>query len=280
MSKILLQLLSFGKTYLSSLGTIWIIVGMYNEFMPSKIDCSFWFLLGIALILAILWFLVDGYFIDGFLKQKIVLNSNAFNTKIIIKFGDLFKQDGWKAIPVNEFFDSVVDEMHVSSKSLHGMLLQKYWGSNTEDWDQQINNSLSDRDLIENVSRKSGKSKRYRIGATAIAKRNGNNFLCVALTKTDINTLQASANPIELYQSITGLLTKSREVCSGSSLNIPLIGSGLSRTGIKTNIIVNLILTAIFEESRKSKITEEIRIILPKNKKNDFNLNTIQKDWR
>lgn len=274
------MLLSFGKTYLSCIGVIWLFVEMYNGLMPISIDCSVWFLLGIAIILAILWFLIDGYCINGFLKQEIVLDSNAFDTKIVIKFGDLFKQNGWKTIPVNEFFDSIVDENHVSSKSLHGMLLKKYWNPNVEDWNQQINNSLSDRDLIENVSRNSGKSKKYKIGATAIAKKNENNFLCVALTKTDIGTLQASANPIELYQSITGLLTKSREVCSGSSLNIPLIGSGLSRTGIKANIIVCVILTAIFEESRKSKITEEIRIILPENKKKDFNLNTIQKDWR
>lgn len=274
-------LLSFGKTYFSCVGVIWLFVGMYNELTPlNKIGCSFWFLISIALIFAVFWFLVDGYFIDGFLKRKIVLKSNAFDTQIVIKFGDLFKQDGWKAIPVNEFFDSIVDDNHVSSKSLHGILLKNYWSRNTENWDQQINDSLSDRDFIENVSRNPGKSKRYRIGATAIARKNGNNFLCVALTKTDIDTLQASANPIELYQSINGLLIKSREVCSGSSLNIPLIGSGLSRTGIKANIIVNIILMNIFEESKRSKITEEIRIILPKNKKKDFNLNTIQKDWR
>nr|WP_292374124.1 macro domain-containing protein [Methanosarcina sp. UBA411] len=99
------------------------------------------------------------------------MNSNAFDTKIIIKFGDLFKQDGWKPIPVNEFFDSVVDERHVSFKSLHGAILKKYWSNNINDWDQQIIRSLSDCDFIESVTRDSGKSKKYKIGATAITKK-------------------------------------------------------------------------------------------------------------
>ncbi|AKB19627.1 macro domain-containing protein [Methanosarcina sp. WWM596] len=273
------MLLSFGKTYLSCIGVIWLFVEMYNGLMPLSINCSVWCLISIALICSILWFLFDGYFIGGSLKQTIVVNSNAFDTKVIIKFSDLFKQEGWKTIPVNEFFDSIVDDKHVSSKSLHGILLKNYWNQNTEDWDQQINSSLSDKDLIEKVSRNSGKLNRYKIGATAIAKKDDNNFLCVALTKTDINTLQASAGPIELYQALTGLLIKAREVCSGSSLNIPLLGSGLSRTGIKANIIVDLILMAIFEESKKSKITEEIRIILPTNKRKDIDINTIHKNW-
>ena len=69
-------------------------------------------------------------------------------------------------------------------------------------------------------------------------------------------------------------------MCAGAALNIPLLGSGLSRTGIKLNILVDLIMMVIFEESKKAKVTEEIRIILPKNKTKEIDLNTLQKDWR
>jgi len=248
--------------------------------MPESINCSFWQLLFIALILAVIWFLVNGYYIDGFLKQTIVLSSNAFDTKIVIKFGDLFSQDGWKAIPVNEFFDSIVDGRHVSSKSLHGILINKYWNGETEDWDQQVKNSLSGSNLIEDVPRNSGNTQKYAIGSTAVVRKNNNCFFCVALTKTNTNTLQASATPSELHQSLIGLLVKAREFCSGSPLNIPLFGSGLARTNIRPNIIVNLILLAIFEESKKEKITDEIRIIIPKSKKKDVDLSTIYKNWR
>lgn len=272
--------LTLTRTFLSSVGILWLFVEMYNGLMPKDIDCSFWCLILIAFILGIIWFFLDGFLITGFLKRKIEIRSNAFDTRIIIQFGDLFEQDGWKAVPVNEFFDSLVDDKHVSSESLHGIFLQKLWGGNIADWDKQIDNSLSDNDFIEQIDRKSGKTKRFKIGTTAIAEKDGNKFLCVALTKTNIGSLQADATSIDLIQSLNGLLIKSREVCAGASLNIPLLGSGLSRTGIKLNILVDLILMVIFEESKKAKVTEEIRIILPKDKTKEIDLNTLQKDWR
>ncbi|MFH1542683.1 MAG: macro domain-containing protein [bacterium] len=197
-----------------------------------------------------------------------------------MQFGDLFEQDGWKTIPVNEFFDSLVDDKHVSAESLHGIFLQKFWAGNIVDWDKQIDNSLSENDLLEEIKRNSGKTKRYRIGATAIAEKDGNKFFCVALTKTNIGSLQAAATSIDLLQALSCLLVKAREICAGNALNIPLLGSGLSRTGIKLNILVDLILMVIFEESKKNKITDKIRIVLPKNKIKEIDLNTLQKDWR
>jgi len=246
--------------------------------MPVHISLSFFRLIIIAVILGIIWFVVDGLCFDGFLKQTIVLSSNAFETKIIIKFGDLFKQDGWKAIPVNEFFDSIVDDRHVSSKSLHGILLNKYWSNDTEDWDSQVKNSLHDTNF-EKITRASGKTEKYPIGSTATVQKDENKFLCVALAKTEVNTLQASASLSDLNTSLIGLLKKSREACSGFPLNIPLFGSGLSKTNIKNKILLNLILLSIFEESKKGKITDEIRIIIHESKKKDIDLNIIEKNW-
>ena len=57
------------------------------------------------------------------------------------------------------------------------------------------------------------------------------------------------------------------------------MGSGLSRVGIKNNILVDLILTAIFEETKNNKVTSEIRIVLPKEKASEINLGSLQKEW-
>ena len=67
---------------------------------------------------------------------------------------------------------------------------------------------------------------------------------------------------------------------SPNALNIPLMGSGLARTGFKPNIIVDLILLAVFEESKLQKITNEIRIVLPAHQRKTIDLSTIQKDWK
>ena len=55
--------------------------------------------------------------------KHIELNIN--NTKIVIKFGDLFAENGLKTITFNEFFDTQVDDVLISSRTLNGIFLNK-----------------------------------------------------------------------------------------------------------------------------------------------------------
>ena len=57
------------------------------------------------------------------------------------------------------------------------------------------------------------------------------------------------------------------------------MGSGLSRVGIKNLILVYIILAAIFEETKQSKITEKITIVLPWEQAKEINLVNFKKDW-
>jgi len=174
-----------------------------------------------------------------------------------------------------------VDDIHVAENSLHGTMLSQFWRHNVLDFDRQIASQLANTKPKKTVSNRPhpGKPNRYAIGTTAIATTGNHSFLCVALTHTDIETLQSSAGSDDLHAALRGLLQKARQSCSGQVLNVPLIGSGLARTGIKPNIIVDLILLAIFEESKREKITNQIRIVLPKPMRKRIDLATLQKDW-
>ncbi len=271
------------KLFLTStfagVGFLLTFVGAYHALQPEKLSCGFWCLVFWGVLFGFVCFLIDGLLFGGFLKNKIVIDSNAFNEKIEVLFGDIFAQQGWKAIGVNEYFDSIVDDRHVSAKSLHGQMLNNCWGSNSQDWDNQIATDLKSIKPEEvSVRPKPGKGTKYEIGTTAKAVTNSQKFLCVALANTNIETLQASANSMSFQKALRCMLVKAREVCSGEDLNIPLLGSGPSKTGIKHNIIVDLIVLAIFEESKKEKITDRIRIILPEGMK--IKLTNILEDWR
>lgn len=280
--------MQFAKTFIQSLlaalGVVWLVLEAYyglDDVVPESRIGFFWFL-ALSLVLAVAWFCVDGLLLDGHLKRSITITSNAFDTPIKVLFGDLFAQDGWKAISVNEYFDSAVDGEHVSEGSLHGAMLKNYWGGNVRDWDEQIAADLKNvRPDEERTDRPApGKAKRYAIGTAAKASIGENRFLCVASARTDTETLQASASSDDLNKALRGVLCKARSVCSGHVLNIPLMGSGLARTGIKPNMIVDLILLAVFEKSKQRKITREIRIVLPKAMRKLIDLSTIQKDWK
>jgi len=273
----------FTKTLLAALGMVWLVLEAYYVLSNTDPDTriGFWSFLIVGIVLGIAWFFVDGFYLSGYLKRSIEISSNAFDTKIKVIFADLFSQNGWKAISVNDFFDSTVDGYYISENSLHGMMLKNYWGGNIIDWDKQVTDDLSDISPKEELTDRPapGKQIRYPIGTTAKVSTNGNNFLCVAATHTNIDSLQVSASSDDLNKALRGLLCKTRSFCSGDALNIPLIGSGLARTGIKPNIIVDLILLSIFDESKREKITNEIRIILPKQKRKEIHLSTIQKEW-
>ena len=261
------------------LGLFWLTIESMIELTDIKIIFTYWqFLVGSALS-GFFVFLIDGFCFTGFFKQSIEIKSNAFDTKIVIKFDDIFQQDGWKAIAVNDFFDSTVDNSFVSSKSLHGSLLQKYWSGNIDDWDRQIETHLTHEEYIPET-RSAGKQKRYRIGITAPAKKDGKKFLCVVLTLTDTSNQETKARLPDLDIAVRGLLCKARSICGNEPLSIPLMGSGLSRVGVKSDILVNLIVAAIFEETKTNKVTSEIRIVLPKEKFWEVNLVSIKNNWR
>jgi len=276
-------IIHLGQSLLGGIGLVWLFFEAYYGLGPSdatRVGFVPFLLLGV--LVGGLWFVIDGLLVSGFLKRSIALTSNAIDATITVMFGDIFAQDGCKAISVNEFFDSTVDEKHIASASLHGATLTHCWAGDTADWDRQVTQELASLqpDAVVTGRAAPGKPNRYAIGTTVSVSRNGHDFLCVVLTKTCTTSLEASATSDDLQHAVRGLLAKARTVCSGRPLNIPLLGSGLARTGIKPNIIVDLILLAIFEESRTRKITGTIRIVLPTNLRDRIDLTTIQKDWR
>jgi len=275
-------LIRFGRALLEGIAVVWLFLEPFCGLMPSDAARPGYFCFLIPGLLAgVIWFFIDGVWVAGFLKRSIEITSNAVDTPITVLFGDVFKQTGCKAISVNDFFDSAVDNRHVAEHSLHGGMLTRYWAGNVCEWDCQVSQGLAATCPVETIDTRTapGKKSRYPIGTTVCVSRNGDEFLCVALTKTDVQTMEVSATPDDLQHAVHGLLCKARTVCAGRPLNIPLIGSGLARTGVKPNVIVELILLAIFEESKVRKITNEIRIVLPENMQKRIDLAGIERNW-
>jgi len=75
------------------------------------------------------------------------------------------------------------------------------------------------------------------------------------------------------------MLAKAREVCSFDPLTIPFMGAGLSRVAIKESVMLDLIIAAICEESNMGRITKDITIILPIEKKWKVNLKNHVRNW-
>jgi hypothetical protein len=200
------------------------------------------------------------------------------NTVIEVIFGDLFEQNGIRAIAVNEFFDSKIGKP-VSDKSLHGMFLQKCFGGHPEAFDKQINEELKKIQGEEEFKKIDGKTKRFPIGTTAIINVNQDRYLVFALSKTNPDTCKAESNVSMMWDALHELWLRTRIESGGHDLNLPLIGSGLSGLGLPTRDLLNLIILSAITETKFKEITQKIRVVLYPDRFDDLDLRDLKKHW-
>lgn len=267
------------KPILSSLGFAWLVIEVGDYFFKNNSTLPWWVFTSVVLGGTLGITIYDGLFGQGFLRKSVTISSNSFDTKIIVKFGNIFEEGGWKVIAVNDFFDSIVDGDHVSPNSLHGKMLLNCWDGNIADWEAQIENAIGNYPFDE-VPRKTGKSKRYSLGTTARTRIKSDQFLCMALGVTNVDNLEVRTTSEELLLAIKKMLQKARSFCSGEILSIPVMGSGLSKTGVKFNILLHLILLAVFEETKQAKVTDTIQIVIFDGNYPDVNLLTLKEEWK
>jgi Domain of unknown function (DUF6430) len=215
--------------------------------------------------------------VRAYQHQSIVFKVGHSNTKITVLFGDLFERDGHLAIPVNEYFDSELG-LPVSPKSLHGIVLNRFFAGHPASFDQLVATDLAStaRSLVQ---RTGGKPNKFAIGTTASIRTNSHKFLLFALCTTDINTFKASASLPDLVQAIEGLCAKARYTLGGDKLVIPLVGSGLSGIGLPVNQLIQLILLVLVNETKKNQVALEIEVVVHPTRFDEVDLKSIETFW-
>jgi len=244
---------------------LYTVVKITTQFFPSlKIEGP-WPL--VAMILASLMY--------GLWKvwkpSHVVLAVANCDTCIEIMFGDLFIQDGIRAIAVNEFFDSELGKP-VSPLSLHGIFLQKCFGGHTRDFDSLVNKELAGTTSHINLEKIQGKQECYPIGTTALIPVNDDRYIIFALAKTEPSTCKAYSNVEFMSKALHDLWKRARNEANGYPVNIPLVGGGLSGMGLPTNDLLNLIVLTAITETKTRQVTRIIRVVLHKSRFKDVDL--------
>lgn len=228
--------------------------------------------LGIVIVISI------AYAIKRIWKpSSIEINVSNSNTVIKVVFGDLFEQEGIRAIAVSEFFESKIG-LPVSDKSLHGVFLQKCFGGHPESFDKAVDEQLKNVEGTE-CAKIDGKTKKFPIGSTVLISVNKDRYLLFAFTKTDPQTCKTYSNVTMLWDSLSSLWQRARIESGGHTLNLPLVGSGLSGLGLPTRDLLNLIILSTITETKAKPITQIIRIVLSKDRFEDIDLRDFQNQW-
>lgn len=209
--------------------------------------------------------------------SKIEIKISNSNTTIEVVFGDLFQQDGIRAIAVNEFFDSKLGRL-VSDKSLHGIFIKKCFGGHPESFDKQVNVQLRKIESSE-VAKVEGKTKRFEIGTSAMIGVDQDRYLAFAFAKTDPQTCKAYSDVTMMWIALHQLWQRARVESSGHALNLPLVGSGLAGLGLPTRDLLNLIILSAIAETKAREVTQRIRVVLHRDRFDDLDLRDVKQHW-
>lgn len=170
------------------------------------------------------WYVYSLY--KNYKLKEISLNIDG--SEMEIKEGDIFRypRNVYKVIAFNEFFDTCVDEQIISSTSLNGQYLNKFY-PDTAELDNKIK---QDPRMQYKVSEKNaerplgGKTTRYQLGSVY----KDMDFFLVAFSKFDSEN-KAELQLHEYANCLINFWNEVNTLYAQQEVAVPLLGSGITR---------------------------------------------------
>ena len=233
-----------------------------------------------------LWYKVAA-FVTAFLLVYIVVwvwsnrlrnvSINIEGSEVNVVAGDIFQQPGLKAIAFNEYFDTLVDERVISSRSVNGMFVKKILKTPVADLDNYIENyQFQDDEIIgENQNRRAGKKKRYKIGTICVYEE----FLLAAFSKFDEDNKAVLTMP-EYLEFLINFWDRVNSIYGQRSVSTTIFGSGITRIKghklISDEDLLKIMLWTFRISEMRFKYPAKLTIVIHEEKINKINLFDIQ----
>ena len=201
------------------------------------------------------------------------VNLDVEGTIVTVKAGDLFKQDGFKVIAFNEYFDTQVDDKIISHKSLNGIYIDNYLSCSTSDLDQRISDYHFDEDEILDINktRKVGKNQKYSLGTIFV----NDDFLLTAFSKFDDKDRAFLTMP-DYLGFLINFWDKVNRIYAQKNVSVPIFGSGITRIKEHKNIndedLLKIMLWTFRISEMRFKFPAKLTIVIHKDKIDKINL--------
>jgi membrane protein YdbS with pleckstrin-like domain len=201
--------------FIASIETFFAVSGIsLDTIIPNQ---KWWGLLCIIFGVFAVFIVVIYLIISQIFKRGIKTEINGITVRV--QQGDLFKADGWKVIPFNEFFDITVDDKVIAHNTLNGIMIDKY-----------IDNVDEFRSALEADNRsplapsKSKNRKQYPLGCIKTYK----DFMILAFTHFN-NQNMAHISKVDYEHCLMKMWKEVSRTYANKPINLPLLGSGITR---------------------------------------------------
>ena len=254
--------------YFSVISGIISFIYLFN-FLPATCEkCNLWIGISCVIILIIIYFSIWIY-VNKLKNVKIDIDGS----NVIIKEGDIFKEDGYKVIGFNEYFDTQVDNKMISEHSLNGIIIKKICGNNTEELDKYIVEQSDSEDIVaKNVERrKGGKKIKYKLSSTIVYDE----YLLTAFSKFDVEN-RANLTMPEYIEFLINFWDRVNRIYAQKNVSVPIFGSGITRIKEHKNItdedLLKIMLWTFKLSEYRFKYPAKLTIIIHKDKIDEINL--------
>lgn len=206
------------------------------------------------------------------------LSHKAYRTEIngkpvIIKTGDIFKDTGWKVIPFNERFDTVVDDHIIAHNTLNGKMID-YHVDDIEKLNAVISDAASEKSTFMPQTIKGRKV--YPLGRLI----SYDDFLMLSFSHFDENET-AYIGIGEYEQLLIRMWEEMRRVYAAKPINIPLIGGGVTTINGLPEKNYTELLKCILCTLRSSKFQADqgITVVLTQDAIDKIDMNVIREEF-
>lgn len=225
-------------------------------------------------LIGVLFLIISYGIISIFPKNKIKLKLGE-NLTVDITYGDIFEKDGIIVIPVNDYFDTLVNDKVVSKDTIHGIFIKRLFPDNDKQLKRKITASLRNITPAEtNKARKQGNKSRYPLGTVANIPHNGKNYYLVALTRFN-NNHRAELKKSEYQRVLCDLFDYIEQNSQGERVNVPLIGAGRAGLDVPKQKLLEFMLLSLTLNDKLTLI-HGLEFVLHECVKQEINLNIIE----
>lgn len=252
--------------HLSGLLTIFSGVVLFIDDTPLK---EIWIFPVVLILFLIVWYVFLWWRASN-LKD---IDLDIESTTISIVTGDLFKQDGLKAIPFNEYFDTQVDDEVISKASLNGIFITDILLGKVEQLDSHIlSYKFREENILEkNTTRIAGKNQKYQIGTVCLYE----DYLLTAFSKFNDKN-QAYLTMPEYLEFLIKFWDEINVVYAQRSVSVPIFGSGITRIKEHKNItdeeLLKIMLWTFRISETRFKYPAKLNIVIHEDKIDKINL--------
>ncbi|HIF9433784.1 TPA: macro domain-containing protein [Photobacterium damselae] len=256
------------KSFLSYTSLIAMILSLVLIFVtiPSdmKVELGKYFIIFLAVFYMFLWRKAN-------VLKEIKLDVDG--STVIVKAGDIFEENGFKAIAFNEYFDTKVDDKIIASNTLNGIFIKQQFPESTAQLDEHIDEYLFDEGevLEENSDRKLGKKRKYRIGTICVYEE----YLLTAFSKFDDKNRATLTMP-EYLEFLINFWDQVNRVYAQKNVSVPIFGSGITRIkehkGIMDEELLKIMLWTFKISEMRFKYPAKLSIIIHRDKMDTINL--------